>query len=82
MNWRDNAVCSNDSNSSFWVSYNLNKIQYAKKGCGTCKVHKECIQSSYIEDDEPIGVIAGLSEYDRLISKWKKVSDLNGNNWD
>jgi hypothetical protein len=82
VNWRERAVCFNDTNSSFWVSYNLEKVKYAKNGCANCSVHNECIQSAYVEDDEPIGVIAGLSEYDRLLSKWKKVSDLNGNNWD
>lgn len=65
MSWRNKAVCFNDSNSSYWVSYNLDKIKYAKDGCSKCSVIKECAMAS-LHDENPVGVIAGLSEFDRL----------------
>ena len=40
----------------------------------------ECI-SYNSELEEIIGVVAGTTEFDRLMSKWKKVEDLNGSNW-
>lgn len=81
MNWTDRAICRNDDHPEYWVSYNLQKIEYAKAGCIKCPVQKECISTAGIED-EVFGVIAGLSEFDRRMHLWKKVTDINGNNWE
>lgn len=66
MTWRDKAVCYNDENSSYWVSYNLEKVKYAKQGCSRCPVEIDCLMSA-TEDEYIVGVVAGLSEFDRLI---------------
>ena len=80
MNWIDRAICRKDRNPDYWVSYNLQKIEYAKAGCAKCPVQTECASSAALED-EVFGVIAGMSEFDRRVRSWKKVTDINGNNW-
>jgi len=80
VNWRNSAVCANDKNHSYWISYNLEKIEYAIDGCKKCTVVKECILYNS-ELEEVIGVVAGTTEFDRLVSKWKKVEDINDSNW-
>lgn len=80
MNWIDRAVCRKDKNNDYWLSYDLKKIEYAKVGCAKCPVQKECIAKAALED-EVFGVVAGLSEFDRRMHSWKKVTDINGNNW-
>lgn len=74
MNWRNQAVCFNDENSSYWVSYNFDKVKYAKDGCSRCSVIKECLMYS-ANDDEVIGVIGGSSEFDRLMMLNKERGD-------
>jgi hypothetical protein len=69
--WLSVAICRKDNHSDYWLSYDLDKIEYAKQGCAKCSVQKECAISSLSQDDNPVGVIAGLSEYDRLIIQWK-----------
>jgi hypothetical protein len=66
VTWRDQAVCYNDVNSSYWVSYNLDKVRYAKAGCARCQVVKQCL-SSVSDESTIVGVLGGLSEFDRLI---------------
>lgn len=80
MSWLDRAICRKDKNSDYWLSYNLQKIEYAKTGCMKCPVQNECVDSAALED-EVFGVIAGMSEFDRRMYSWKKVNDINGNNW-
>ncbi len=80
MNWRDKAVCSKDKHSDYWLSYNQDKIKYAKEGCSKCSVTLECFLNS-LDSEEDVGVISGISEFERLVSRWKAVSDINGNNW-
>jgi hypothetical protein len=89
VSWIGKAVCSKDANPSYWVSYNLDKIEYAKNGCAKCTVKKQCMASAYsfvdnvnIFEHSIAGVIAGISEYERKIMAWKKVNDINGNNWE
>jgi len=45
-------------------------------------VHIECFTNSIAMDDEPVGVIAGISEFERLLADWKEVTDINGSNWE
>lgn len=66
MTWRDQAVCYNDQNPSYWVSYDLKKIKYAKRGCSQCPVISQCLIHHAGEQDL-VGVIGGISEYDRLL---------------
>jgi hypothetical protein len=82
VSWLQKAVCHNDKNSNYWLSYELNKIEYAKNGCAKCTVKKQCLLNSDISDKETAGVIAGISEYERKLKLWKKVNDINGNNWE
>lgn len=80
MTWLDRAVCRKDDHPEYWLSYNLQKIEYAKTGCTKCPVKQECLSTAALED-EFYGVVGGLSEYDRRLRLWKKVNDINGNNW-
>jgi hypothetical protein len=82
VNWLDKAVCASDKHSDYWLSYDLEKIDYAKSGCDKCTVHIECFTNSISMDDEPVGVIAGLSEFERLLARWREVTDINGSNWE
>lgn len=75
------AVCRKDKHSDYWTSYNLEKIEYAKSGCEQCPVKKECFMSAYSSGDQPVGVIAGLSEFERRVLTWKEDQDKNGSNW-
>jgi hypothetical protein len=79
-NWKDEAVCASDTNSPKWVSYNLDDIEYAKKGCAKCNVRKECLIMAF-KNDSFIGVVAGISEYDYLLHSWKKVTEEDESNW-
>ena len=72
MTWLDKAVCAKDKHSEYWLSYNLEKIEYAKLGCEKCTVAMECVANAASSEDEPVGVIAGLSEFERRLSKWKE----------
>lgn len=82
MTWLDKAICSKDKHSDYWLSYNLEKIEYAKSGCEKCSVQIECTMNALSQEEEPVGVIAGVSEYERLFKKWKEVTDINGVNWE
>lgn len=66
MSWRDKAVCFNDPNSSYWTSYEYDKVQYAREGCYGCPVKMQCMMA-HADDPYAAGVIAGLSEFDRLM---------------
>lgn len=66
MSWRNKAICFNDPNSAYWLSYNIEKIKYAKQGCVRCPVQEECL-ISVIDDEHVVGVVAGTSEFDRLV---------------
>jgi hypothetical protein len=73
VTWFSKAVCSNDEHSERWLSYNLLDIEYAKSGCAKCSVHKQCISNAMNNDSDIIaGVIAGVSEYERLLIKLQK----------
>lgn len=71
MSWLNKAVCRKDKHSDYWTSYNLEKIEYAKAGCEKCTVQKECVMTAMQSDEEPVGVIAGISEFERRLAKRK-----------
>lgn len=75
-NWRLEAVCLSDKNSGYWLSYKHSQILYAKEGCKRCKVQTQCFLSA-IQNEEFTGVNAGISEYDFLMSTWKKATKKN-----
>lgn len=64
MSWIHYAVCKNDKHRSRWLSFNLEDIEYAKEGCKKCPVIERCAMS--LGEEMGIGVMFGLSEYDRL----------------
>lgn len=73
MTWLSKAICSQDEHSERWLSYNLLDIEYAKSGCAKCTMHKQCLTNAFNADsDVVVGVIAGVSEYERLIIKFQK----------
>ena len=76
-NWRLEAVCLSDKNSGYWLSYKHSEVLYAKEGCARCTVKIPCFLSA-IQDEEFVGVNAGISEYDFLMSTWKKANKNNG----
>lgn len=65
MSWRSQAVCFGDENSTYWTSYEYDKVQYAKDGCLRCPVKMQCM-ASHVDEPYVAGVIGGLSEFDRL----------------
>lgn len=79
-NWRKKAICSGDKKSSSWLSYDYKDVEYAKEGCSRCSVRKECLITA-LNNDSFIGVIAGISEYDYLISTWQEAARENESNW-
>lgn len=79
-NWRKNAICSGNKKSGSWLSYDMSDVEYAKKGCSTCTVRKECLLTA-LNNDSFIGVIAGISEYDYLVHTWQEATRENENNW-
>lgn len=76
-NWRLEAVCMRDANPNYWLSYKYSDIQYAKDGCARCNVKRECFFTA-LENEEFVGVNAGISEYDFLMATWKKATKSNG----
>lgn len=80
-NWRLEAVCLSDKNPGYWLSCKYSDVLYAKAGCAKCTVRTQCFLSA-IQDEEFIGVSAGISEYDFLIATWKKATKSNGTNRD
>lgn len=74
MNWKDQAVCFDDKNSSYWTSYDFDKVQYAKNGCSRCPVKMQCMMA-HADDPYAAGVIGGLSEFDRLLILNKEKSE-------
>lgn len=79
-NWREIAVCSDDKNPQYWLSYDINHIRYAKEGCKRCPVKMECF-SSAIANEMYTGVNAGISEWDYLNKTWQKAKKLDESNW-
>jgi hypothetical protein len=82
MNWRSQAFCALDKDPKRWISFDLEDIQYAKAGCASCKVIKQCALHAGETEDMITGVIAGLSEFDRLIASWKEVNSVHDDNWE
>jgi hypothetical protein len=79
-NWRESAVCSDDVNSNYWLSYDLKDIKYAKEGCSRCDVRIECLTSA-LSNDVYFGVNGGVSEWDFLNTTWKKAKVIDESNW-
>lgn len=80
MNWIDKALCKADENPHKWISYNYSDIEYAKSICVGCSVKIECAIAA--DSSGMYGVIAGLSEFDRLNLEWKEAKSLNESNWE
>lgn len=80
MSWTSRAICHQSDNRKYWLSYDVHEISHALDGCSICKVKKQCAES-YADVDYFVGVVAGTTEFDRLMSKWKKVVDVNDDNW-
>lgn len=80
LDWKRFAVCLKDKNSSHWLSYNIEHIEYAKKGCDKCPVRAECLDNA-INQEIYVGVNGGISEWDFLNKTWKKVTNAKRSNW-
>lgn len=78
--WRSKAVCVSDPHGNKWVSYNLDDIEYAKRGCANCQVKKECLLST-LSNNAFIGVIAGISEFEYLMHIWHEAVREDESNW-
>jgi|TARA_Y100000034_G_scaffold136284_2_gene211982 hypothetical protein len=74
------SVCSDDDNRHFWVSYVEEEIEYAKNKCGECSFFDKCLVFM-ATTEYPGGVMAGVSEFDRLEMKWRKVDSEEQSNW-
>jgi hypothetical protein len=78
--WQRSAVCLRDKNSSYWLSYNIEHIKYAKEGCKSCSVKTACLANA-LSQEFFIGVNAGISEWDYLNKTWKEVKSVRKTNW-
>lgn len=78
--WKELAVCAQDSDPSAWLSYDYQDVQYAKEGCSRCEVRTECFTTAW-HLPLYVGVNAGISEYDYLILTWKEAKKKNESNW-
>lgn len=79
--WLKSALCKKDDNPHFWLSSNIDDINYAKNVCMMCSVRIECLYSAVYERDEFIGVNGGFSEIEYLIRTWEEAGDENESNW-
>jgi hypothetical protein len=77
--WQQKAYCRKSENTKFWLSFDLDEIEQALHGCSICEVSKQCAKSYAQYGGQ--GVIAGTTDFDRLMSKWRKAVDVNDNNW-
>lgn len=78
--WRQKAVCASDPHAEKWVSYIYDDVQYAKNGCARCDVRKECLASALMNEDI-VGVMAGISEFEYLMYTWHEALEENESNW-
>jgi len=78
--WKRLAVCLKDKNSSHWLSYKIEHIEYAKNGCSTCEVKQECLAEA-LNQEMYVGVNGGISEWEFLNKTWKKVTNAKRTNW-
>jgi hypothetical protein len=80
----DGALCNADARSQHWLSYVEAEIEYAKSLCRECPAFLKCtayMMGQYHDDNVPLGVLAGTSEFDRLELLWKEVDDGEDTNW-
>lgn len=82
-NWRKSAVCATDKNPERWLSYDIKDLEYARDGCARCPVKRECLVTALEEESTMpfVGMVAGISEYEYLLSMWKEVNNENESNW-
>jgi predicted RecB family nuclease len=66
------AICATDAKSHYWVSYEESEVEYAKMRCRSCSASEQCLAYLFSSWDDLVGVLAGISEYDRLEMKWEE----------
>jgi predicted RecB family nuclease len=66
------ALCATDKNSQHWISYDESEVEYAKMRCSSCEAFEQCFEYLLSSWDDSVGVLAGISEYDRLEIRWKE----------
>jgi hypothetical protein len=86
-NWQSSAVCRNHDHPDWWISDNYVEVEKAKGLCGECEVNIPCIVSAISGEYAStvglptIGVYAGMSRFDMLMSTWKRIEDVSETNW-
>lgn len=75
--WTRGAKC--DFDPSIHFSYIKKEQDKLFVKCVTCPVKKEC--KDWVEQIDGHFNAHGTTRYDRLLSKWKRVKDLNGSNF-
>jgi len=80
--WTYSAVCRRDDFPSRWLSSDIDDINYAKDGCRKCTVRPECLISAISKENGFIGVNAGMSEIEFLMTTWKEVDNESESNWE
>ena len=78
MQMFDGALCASDKNSQYWVSYEESEVEYAKMRCRSCNASDLCLGYLLSSWDDSVGVLAGISEYDRLEMKWEENYGVKG----
>jgi galactitol-specific phosphotransferase system IIB component len=79
VTWRNQAVCFNDVNSSYWVSYNLDKIKYILDNSESKQENKLygtdliCKSPNIISNiKSPVVIVSHMGVYSDEISKQLK----------
>ena len=76
MEWLKDAACR-DIQDPLFISSRYEDIELAKEICETCPVMDSCM----LHFHDASGVIAGTSDYDRLVTRWKRVENVRNSNW-
>ena len=86
-NWRLSALCRDHSHPHWWTSDSMVEVESAKAVCMECSVRVPCMISAVTDSETSlvslpaVGVYAGMSRLDMLMSAWKRISDVSESNW-
>lgn len=74
--WTRDAKCGF---SKELLTYHILEVEKAKAICKECPVQVECI--NWVAEIDGTFISAETSLYDRLLMQWKRIDDVNGNNF-
>lgn len=74
--WTKESKCQFDSKL---LSFLQEEIDEVKRMCATCPVIADC--KNWVEEIDGHFTAAGMTRYDRLLSRWRRAEDLNESNF-